>query len=253
MKTSYIILSIFISFLLLSFNLKIETNLSPTPFATHQFTKNELMGKINPKKDIHFIKIEKAYTAKTNIYLREGAYNAYKKMYKSAKEEGVILNIISAFRSFYHQKSIWESKWTGKRKINGQNLSISIPNIYKRAETILHFSSMPGSSRHHWGTDIDIYDLNNSTFEKGQGLKVYKWLQNNASKYGFYQVYTANRPYGYEEEKWHWSYLPLAKPMIKTFNKLINNSDFNGFQGAQTADSLQIIQHYVNGISLECL
>jgi len=253
MKTSHIIISIIISFSFLCFIPKTEPSHSPTPSPSHQFTKNELMGKINPQKDIHFVKIEKSYTTKTNIYLREGAYNAYKNMYKSAKNEGLTLNIISAFRSFYHQKRIWESKWTGKRKVNGQDLSKSIPNIYKRAETILHFSSMPGSSRHHWGTDIDIYDLNNSTFETGNGLKVYKWLQNNASKYGFYQVYTANRPFGYEEEKWHWSYLPLAKPMINTFNKLINNSDFNGFLGAQTADSLQIKQHYVNGINQECL
>ncbi|RLD41620.1 MAG: D-alanyl-D-alanine carboxypeptidase family protein [Bacteroidetes bacterium] len=252
MKTFHFILSIII-FSFLSNNLKLDYVHSPTPFPSHQFTKNELMGKVNPKKDIHFVKIENTYTSKTNIYLRESAYNAYKNMFKSAQSEGITLNIISAFRSFYHQKSIWEAKWTGKRKVNGQDLSKNIPNIYKRAETILHFSSMPGSSRHHWGTDIDIYDLNNSTFENGQGLKVYKWLQNNAFRYGFYQVYTANRPFGYEEEKWHWSYLPLAKPMINTFNKLMSNSDFNGFLGAQTADSLQIIQHYVNGINQECL
>jgi LAS superfamily LD-carboxypeptidase LdcB len=174
-------------------------------------------------------------------------------MYSTAKKEGITLNIISAFRSFNHQKRIWEAKWTGKRKVEGKDLSKSITDIYKRAETILHFSSMPGSSRHHWGTDIDIYDLNNSTFEKGQGLKVYTWLRNNAHKYGFYQVYTANRPYGYEEEKWHWSYLPLAKPMINTFNRIMTNTDFNGFLGSETADSLQIIKHYVNGINSELL
>jgi len=251
MKIFHIILAI-ISLSFLNLNLNLNLNPTPTLPRTHQFTKNELMGKINPSKDIHFIKIENRYTAKTNIYLREGAYNSYKKMYQAAKQEGITLNIISAFRSFYHQKSIWEAKWTGKRKVGGKDLSKSIPDIYKRAEIILHFSSMPGSSRHHWGTDIDIYDLNNSTFEKGQGLKVYKWLQNNAHKYGFHQVYTANRAYGYEEEKWHWSYLPLAKPMIITFNKIMTNSDFNGFLGSQTADSLQIIKHYVNGINLEC-
>ncbi len=246
MKTSLIIPIIIISLLFLGLKP------SPTPPQTHQFTKNELMGKINPSKDIHFVKIEKRYTKKANIYLREEAYNSYKQMYKEAKKEGITLNIISAFRSFNYQKSIWESKWTGKRKVEGKNLSISTPDIYLRAKTILHFSSMPGSSRHHWGTDIDIYDLNNSTFEKGKGLKVYKWLQYNAHKYGFYQVYTAGRPYGYEEEKWHWSYLPIAKQMIHTFNKIMTNSNFNGFLGSQTADSLQIIKHYVNGINNEC-
>jgi len=174
-------------------------------------------------------------------------------MYAEAAKEGLQLKIVSAFRSNYHQKLIWEAKWTGKRKVGGKKLNISITDELLRAKEILKYSSMPGSSRHHWGTDIDIYDLNNSTFESGTGLKVYEWLQQNAAKFGYYQVYTFGRDVGYNEEKWHWSYLPIAKPMLDAYRANISIKDFSGFKGANTADHVHIIYNYVLGINPECL
>jgi len=218
-----------------------------------QYTKDELMGKLNPQNDSLFVKIENIYTKKSNIYLRKQAYDSYCKMYAAAKKEGLNLKIVSAFRSNYHQQLIWESKWTGKRKVGGKQLNISIPDEYLRAREILKYSSMPGSSRHHWGTDIDIYDLNNSTFDSGVGLKVYEWLKNNAADYGFYQVYTSGRTVGYNEEKWHWSYLPIAKPMLDQFRNKISIDDFKGFKGSNTANQVGIIKNYVLGINEECL
>ena len=58
----------------------------------------------------------------------------------------------------------------------------------KAAKTILLYSSMPTTSRHHWGTDMDINSLENSYFASGQGLKEYTWLKKNAAKFGFCQV-----------------------------------------------------------------
>ena len=43
---------------------------------------------------------------------------------------------------------------------------------------IMKYSSMPSTSRHHWGTDIDLNSLENSYFEKGEGKKYsIGWLQ----------------------------------------------------------------------------
>ncbi len=220
---------------------------------TYSFTKAELMGKLKPASDTNFVKINKKYTAKANIYLRKQAYNSFCKMYAAAKKEGITLNIISAFRSNYHQQLIWEAKWTGKRKVGGEQLNLTIKDPKERAKTILQFSSMPGSSRHHWGTDVDVYSLENSSFEKGQGLKIYEWLKANAAIYGFCQVYSADRTIGYNEEKWHWSYLLTATPMLEAFKTQIKISDFNSFKGSQTAKDLNIIENYVFGISKECL
>lgn len=218
----------------------------------HKFTKDELVGNVIPKTDSCFIKIDKAYTKKSNIYLRKKTYYSFCNMHAAAKKDGFDLNIVSAFRSHYHQQLIWEAKWTGRRKVNGLNLNESVKDDVKRAKLILQYSSMPGSSRHHWGTDVDIYNLNNSTFESGHGLKMYKWLQKNAADYGFYQVYTEGRETGYNEEKWHWSYLPIAKPMLDAYINNISIEDFKGFKGANTAKDVKIIQNYVLGINVEC-
>jgi LAS superfamily LD-carboxypeptidase LdcB len=122
--------------------------------------------------------------------------------------------------------------------------------------TILTYSSMPSTSRHHWGTDIDINCVEGKYFESGKGLKEYNWLCENASKFGFCQVYTSkknsNRT-GYEMEKWHWSYLPVASKNLENFNKLIKYSDIKGFKGSNLAPKVKSIENYVNGIDNKCL
>ena len=65
---------------------------------------------------------------------------------------------------------------------------------------------MPGTSRHHWGTDIDMTDMSVAFYNTRKGKKMYDWMSKNAAKFGFYQPFNANRKDGYQEEKWHWSY-----------------------------------------------
>ena len=81
------------------------------------------------------------------------------------------------------------------------------------------------------------------------------WLINNANKYGFYQVYTdkINGRTGYNLERWHWSYLPLASKYLEYYNKNITYSEINGFNGFEHAKTSNIISDYVNGISDEAL
>ena len=38
---------------------------------------------------------------------------------------------------------------------------------------------MPSTSRHHWGTDLDLNNLNNSYFTSGKGKKIYKGSEKN--------------------------------------------------------------------------
>jgi len=52
---------------------------------------------------------------------------------------------------------------------------------------------MPGTSRHHWGSDVDLYSLEDIDFLKGNGKIIYQWLTDNAASYGFCQPYTAGR------------------------------------------------------------
>ncbi len=206
-----------------------------------------LMGKFTPAKHPEFVTVGKPYATKTGMMLQIEAFEAFKKMHAAAKKEGIDLVIISSTRNFEQQKAIWEGKWT--RFADTQD-------PVARAERILEYSSMPGTSRHHWGTDIDLNDLNNPAFEgKGKHAKLYTWMVAHAAEYGFGQPYTpigTARPHGYHEEKWHWSYLPLAKKYRTAYLGKIKDSDIAGFKGAETASGIKVVERYVGGVAKDC-
>jgi D-alanyl-D-alanine carboxypeptidase len=221
------------------------TSIDTLPMDT--FSIATLLGKISPAKDTDFVLIAAKYTSKTGIYMRREAYAAFEKMHAAAAAEGITLTIVSAMRNFNDQKRIWEGKWSGKHS--------GIADPVERAKAILRYSSMPGSSRHHWGTDLDLNNLENSYFESGAGKKVYEWLQAHAAEYGFCQPYTAmgpDRPEGYQEERWHWSYMPLAARYLKAYRAQVKLEDIMGFLGSETAAALHVIEHYVAGIAPPC-
>lgn len=204
-----------------------------------------LLGKFDPARRADFVVVGKPYSDKPNMMLQKEAFEAFKKMFEAAEKEGVILKIISSTRNFDRQKQIWEEKWGRFAK--------DAPGPRDRALKILEYSSMPGSSRHHWGTDVDLNDLNNPPFEKGgKHEKIYLWLLAHAHEYGFCQPYTAGRPSGYREEKWHWSYTPLSKTLLEQYKNNLSDADIKGFKGAETAAEIGIVKNYVLGINTTC-
>ncbi len=209
------------------------------------FDKDYLLGRFDPAIRADFVTIGKPYTDKPGMILREETAAAFKKMYAAAQKDGISLKIISSTRTFVQQKAIWEGKWARFAK--------EAPVAQDRSLKILQYSSMPGSSRHHWGTDIDLNDLNNPSFEAGGKYeKVYVWLSAHAHEYGFCQPYTAGRSAGYHEEKWHWSYTPLSKSFLQQYQEHIQDKDIKGFEGAETAVKIEIVKNYVLGINLDC-
>lgn len=219
------------------------------------YSIEQLLGKFNPKADTFFALIPVKYCNREGLSLRKETISAFIKMYDAAKKEGVNLKIISATRNFSEQKAIWEAKWNGNKLVNGKKLNETIKDPAERAKTILRYSSMPGTSRHHWGTDMDLNSLENSYFNSAEGKKIYEWLKMHGSEFGFCQPYSVKnetRPNGYEEEKWHWSYMPLSSVILKEYLQKIKPENINGFAGSETAPKLSIIEHYVKGINPEC-
>jgi LAS superfamily LD-carboxypeptidase LdcB len=214
-----------------------------------------LLGKIDPAAHDDFVRIEDRFASRPGMYMHKGAYAAFKEMHAAAAADGIKLVVISAMRTFNHQRRIWNDKWNGRQMLEGNIRATGIVDPVERAREILRFSSMPGTSRHHWGTDIDLNSLVNSYFESGQGKNVYDWLSANASRFGFCQPYTARdvqRPEGYEEEKWHWSYKPLAAKYLSAFEASIQYNHLKGFDGWETAREIEVIENYVLGINEEC-
>lgn len=203
------------------------------------YKKKILLGKYNYKTDSSFVKIPKSLSNKT-IYINEIVKDSFVSMVNAAKKDSIYLIAVSGTRNFLEQKRIWDRKWN-KLNLNSDT---------EKALKILEYSSMPSTSRHHWGTDIDLINLNNSYFESGRGLNEYNWLCDNANKFGFFQVYTSknNGRTGYNMEKWHWSFKPLSDRYLDLYLHHINYGDINGFQGYEVAPEIDVIDKYVNGI-----
>lgn len=206
----------------------------------NEIDKNFLTGKFNYCNDPSFVEVGREYSFR-QVYLNAAVYEAFVEMACAAESEGINLKIVSGTRSFEEQKKIWEKKWSQLHNIDPQD----------RIKEILEFSSMPATSRHHWGTDIDLNSVEASYFESDKGKAEYQWLTKNAGRFGFYQVYNnaASGRTGYSEEKWHWSYMPLANFFLRAYNEQVNYKDICGFEGAELAEQFSLIAFYVNGIS----
>lgn len=216
--------------------------------AEEPFSQNELIGKFDPTRHPDFVSVGRPYADRPGMLLRRETFDAFRAMWEAARADSISLTIISATRTFAQQKTIWERKWA--------RFAAEAPDPEARALKILEYSSMPGTSRHHWGTDFDLNDLNNPTFEPGgRYADVYAWLQKNAHRFGFCQPYTpkgAERPHGYNEEKWHWSYQPLSAQMLQQFALHVQDSLITGFIGAETAGQIGVVRHYVLGVADVC-
>jgi LAS superfamily LD-carboxypeptidase LdcB len=222
--------------------------------------KNYLTGKFDQSKREDFVLVPKEYIlyeeGKGGMYLRKEAYRAYLEMQRAAEVSRVELKIVSATRNFDYQKEIWDKKWTGVTLVDEKNLSESLPDGLQRFRKILEYSAAPGTSRHHWGTEIDINEVNPPYFKSEKGKREYAWLVQNAGVFGFCQTYNAknnSRPTGYNEEKWHWSYLPLARPFTEDYKNLITAKDLNGFLGEEFTTDLNLIENYVLSINPDCI
>lgn len=176
-----------------------------------RISEKELIGKGSPKLFGNGYK------------LRREAHNAFLKMKAAAAKENITIQVVSSYRSFAHQKRIWERKFKNY-KTRGLSDSASIKKI-------IEYSTIPGTSRHHWGTDIDIIDaavkqpkhvLNEKHFHNnGAFCKLKEWLDKHANTYGFYLVYTDNyHRKGFKYEPWHYSYKPLSSNYLKAYKTI---------------------------------
>jgi LAS superfamily LD-carboxypeptidase LdcB len=216
-----------------------------------------LSGKFNPQKHELFVEVS-GMGIPTNgrkHFLRLETALALKKMYLDFKQAhpDTPFWIQSSTRNFWDQKKIWEDKWNGNTRVEGKKLNQSIPDYKNRAKKILEYSSMPGTSRHHWGSDIDLNKLFNGYYESGDGKILFDWLIQNAADYGFCQPYTAGRSGGYNEERWHWSYKPISLRFMKEWNQtfITGKSKINGFAGWEFISDQA--GDYMNIVNSDCM
>jgi LAS superfamily LD-carboxypeptidase LdcB len=159
------------------------------------------------------------------IAVHRDAHIAFASLRRAAKEAGFDLFAQSAYRDFARQLAIWNAKFSGERALldpAGQALNALDLSPRERVRAILHWSALPGASRHHWGTDLDLIDrhavaagyqvrLTQDEFAPGGPFApLSNWLGANAGRYGFFRPYRGIHS-GAQAEPWHFSFAPIAE------------------------------------------
>ena len=134
--------------------------------------------------------------------LHVGARAAFLAMRKAAALDNHDLVAQSSFRDFHRQLAIWNGKFDGSRPMYdaaGVGVDAAALTPAARIDAILLWSALPGASRHHWGTDIDLIDrtavtagyqvkLTHAEFAaNGPFAAIADWLEANASRFGFFR------------------------------------------------------------------
>ena len=169
-------------------------------------------------------------------------------MQEAAQKDGLDLQLVSSFRDFNRQTVIFNRKWTGQAPlldIHGDALTFNSLSENEKLHAILTWSALPGGSRHHWGTDIDVYDkaavqtwggkfdLVESEYTMGGPCHALScWLNENMDQFGFFRPFSINTG-GVAPEPWHLSFKSIARDFENTrnVNGLINalgKSDIEG-------------------------
>ena len=170
-----------------------------------------------------------------NHFLQAEAVKAFQGLQQSAVKNGFNLQPASSFRDFARQQLIWNGKFSGERKVHddfGTALELGQLDDWQKCQAILRWSALPGASRHHWGTEIDIFDPD--LLPQGQSLQLEPWeyekggyffelsefLTENLPHFDFALPFMA-MPEGKKigHEPWHISYLPLAEQAKQRFSK----------------------------------
>jgi len=152
------------------------------------------------------------------------ALDPFLAMKADAAREGIDMAITSAFRDFTAQQRIWNMKWRGERPLlDAHGCERDRTGLTPRdiVQAILCWSALPGASRHHWGTELDVIDragmpegyrvrLVPSEAEPGGPFHaLHCWLDANMHRYAFFRPYRTYRG-GVLPERWHLSYAPVA-------------------------------------------
>lgn len=173
------------------------------------------------------------------------------------------LVVVSGFRDFERQLAIWNGKFRGQRPLldaHGRALDVRRMDEEAIVRAILEWSALPGASRHHWGTDVDVYDraalapearpqlVPGEYAPDGVFARLSRFLGEQAAHFGFYRPYDSDRG-GVKPEPWHLSYAPVAGRALASLTPAILREALAGVAigGAQVVQRLlpEIHERYV--------
>jgi LAS superfamily LD-carboxypeptidase LdcB len=175
---------------------------------------------------------------------------ALTRLTQAAAEDGIELTVASGFRDFDRQCAIWNGKARGERTLLDElerPIRAETLTPEERMFAILRWSALPGSSRHHWGTDIDVFDRaalpqGNPELRRHETTpgavfgRLHAWLDGNVERLGFYRPYDRDRG-GVSPEPWHLSHVDLGHTLHSAYRVELLERVVRG-GGLELADSV---------------
>lgn len=166
------------------------------------------------------------YSDLFGVFLHPEIIKPLELLYLDALTNGFDLVLASGYRSYSRQLAIWNEKARGVRPVlnsSGNRVNILSMSDDEKLWAILRWSALPGASRHHWGTDFDLYDKSRidenyqpqltvaETESPGPFAEFHLWLTRklNEKDCPFFRPYAVDRG-GIAPEPWHLSYAPVA-------------------------------------------
>lgn len=175
-----------------------------------------------------------AQVAAPQIELQPKVWEALAALTEQAQQDGIALSVASGFRSFERQLGIWNRKYRGEQALydsHGNQLDAQTLTPGEKIDAILTWSALPGASRHHFGTDLDVYDprpfanpeqprlqlLASEYSEGGPCFELAAWLKRHAHEFGFFLPY-ARYQGGIAAEPWHLSFRAEAEAVRANYS-----------------------------------
>jgi len=187
--------------------------------------------------------------AESGCILHPDAATAFLALRTAATQSDIDLVAVSTFRDFQQQLTIWNGKFLGRRPLldqDGRALDPAAMTAEEVVRAILLWSALPGASRHHWGTEIDLIDR--AVLPTGQrpqlipleyspgGVfeKLGAWLPRHCEEYGFFLPYDRDRG-GVRPEPWHLSFAPVSSTALPALTVEVLAAALSGVELAGAA------------------
>ncbi|QBJ62710.1 M15 family metallopeptidase [Pseudoalteromonas sp. DL-6] len=200
----------------------------------------ELTQCITGQSDAHLVAIQ-------NHYLHANIVNDFIALQSAAASAGFDLCIASSFRDFNRQSAIWNAKFSNKRVVlNKAQKAVELNSLsdIEKCTAIMLYSALPGASRHHLGTDLDIFDksavsddyelqLTPDEYQHGGPFaELSQWLDTHLAEFGFYRPYQHDLG-GVAPELWHISHIAQSEQLmshlsLEVLHNCIKESDLLG-------------------------
>jgi D-alanyl-D-alanine carboxypeptidase len=119
------------------------------------------------------------------------ALAAWQSMQRMAADQGITLLLVSAFRSVDYQAQLIRKKLDSGRTL----------------DDIMQFNAAPGFSEHHTGRAVDIACPEDEPLQESfENTNAFKWLSENAGRFGFVMSYPREHRHAISYEPWHWCF-----------------------------------------------